>query len=107
MDEALMAKRRRAAGDATRQRLMRALSEQDLEWTAKELADELRVGVNGLYYHLRVLEDAELIEEGAGRSGDRGMERTYRPTDKWLVTHELNEDLIHAYHAILEVAKHE
>lgn len=102
----LMAKRRKAAGDVTRQRVMRLLSE-DEEWTAKELADALDVSVNGLYYHLRVLEAAELIAPGGGRQGPSGLERTYRAGETWLVTHELNEDLILTYHAILENAKYE
>jgi DNA-binding transcriptional ArsR family regulator len=106
ISDELMTKRRKAAGDVTRQRALRLLDDGQ-ERTAKELAEQLGVGVNGLYYHLRVLEDAEFITAGAGRDSGSGMERTYRKGDKWLVTHVLNEDLIHVYHAILETAKHE
>jgi DNA-binding transcriptional ArsR family regulator len=106
ISDALMAKRRKAAADVTRQRALRILGDGE-ERTAKQLSDELGVGVNGLYYHLRVLEDAELVAPGAGRASGSGMERTYRKSDKWLVTHELNEDLVHVFNALLETAKHE
>ena len=105
IDETLMKKRQRAAGDATRLRITRLLG--NVEWTARELAEALGVGTNGLYYHLRVLEDAELIAPGAGRATSSGMEKTYKKSDRWLVTHELNEDLILVYKSYCEVMKHE
>lgn len=106
ISDEVMVKRRKAASDVTRQRMMRLLTEED-EWTAKEMADALDVNVNGLYYHLRVLEAAEIVVSGAGRSGPSGMERTYHASGNWQVTHELNEDLILTYQALLENAKYE
>ncbi len=104
ISDELMTKRRRAAGDVTRQRAMRLL-EDGRSWTAREMAEALDVGVNGLYYHLRILEDAELIQPGRPKKGV--AERAYEKSERWLVTHELNEDLILAYDAILETAKYE
>jgi DNA-binding transcriptional ArsR family regulator len=106
IDDSLMKKRRRAAGDATRLRIIR-LIRGDRDWTAKELAEALGVGSNGLYYHLRVLEDAELITAGAGRPSPSGLEKTYQKSENLLVTHELNDDLILVYHSYMEVTKYE
>lgn len=104
ISDELMIKRRRAAGDVTRQRVMGLLHDEQ-SWTAREMADSLDVGVNGLYYHLRVLEEAELIQPARPKSGS--TERAYEKGEKWLVTHELNEDLILAFNAILETGKYE
>lgn len=106
LSEEVVVKRRKAAADPVRQRVM-AKFYGDRDWTAKELAASLGLGVNGLYYHLRLLEDAQLIVPTAGRPGDRGMERTYRLAANQHVDFELNEDLALAFTALLEAAKHD
>lgn len=80
---------------------------EDRDWTAKELAESLRVGANGLYYHLRILEDAELISSAGGRPGPRGLEKTYRRADNQHIDWELDEDLVMAFSSLLEAAKHD
>lgn len=47
------------------------------EWPAKELARELGVNPNGLYYHLRIMEDAGLISVADPQTPGRVSERLY------------------------------
>lgn len=106
LSEELIAKRRRAGSDPVRQRIMERFYE-DRDWTAKELAESLRLGANGLYYHLRILEDAELIVAAGGRPGPRGLEKTYRRAENQHIDWELDEDLVMAFASLLEAAKHD
>lgn len=101
-----MKKRRKAAADPVRQRILDRFFE-DRDWTAKELAAALGVGANGLYYHLRILEDAELIAVAGTRAPGRMVEKTYRMTDNVHIDWELDEDLAVVFASLLESAKHD
>jgi predicted ArsR family transcriptional regulator len=101
-----MERKRKAGTDSTRLRMMELMS-NGAEWTAKELAAELGLGPNSLYHHLRVLEDAVLIEKAGTRAPGRMVETTYRLTtaaDQQL-TWELDENLALLFTALLEAAK--
>jgi DNA-binding transcriptional ArsR family regulator len=99
-----IAKRRKAGADPVRMRILERCYE-DRDWTAKELAVALGLGTNGLYYHLRILEDAQLIVPTAGRPGPKGIERSYRLADNQHVDWELDEDLVMLFASLLEAAK--
>lgn len=105
LSEEVIQKRRKASTDPVRQRMMERFYE-DRDWTAKELAAALGLGVNGLYYHLRILEDAELIVPSGGRPGDRGLEKTYALGSNQHVDWEVDEDMVMMFSAMLESAKH-
>ena len=102
----LMERKRKAGSDSTRLRMMELLSNGE-EWTAKELAAELGLGPNSLYHHLRVLEDAVLIEKAGTRSPGRMVETTYRltPATDQKTTWELDENLALLFAGLLEAAK--
>ena len=106
ISEALMRKRRKAAAEPVRQRILDRFYE-DRDWTAKELADALGLGVNGLYYHLRILEDAELIEAAGTRAPGKMVEKTYRIAGNRHIDWELDEDLAMVFASLLEAAKHD
>lgn len=106
LGEDVIVKRRKAAADPTRLRILERFYE-DRDWTAKELADALGLGANGLYYHLRILEDAQLVVPGGGRPGSKGLERTFRRADNLHVDWELDENLVMHGSSILEAAKHD
>lgn len=106
LSEEVVAKRRKAGADPVRQRIMERFYE-DRDWTAKELSAALGLGTNGLYYHLRILEDAELILPAGGRPGDRGLEKTYRLATNLHVDFEGYEDLGLVFTAMLEATKHD
>lgn len=106
ISEELMKKRRKAAADPVRQRILDRFFE-DRDWTAKELADALGLGANGLYYHLRILEDAELIAVAGSRAPGKMVEKTYRITDNRHIDWELDEDLAMVFASLLESAKHD
>lgn len=106
LDESVITKRRKAAGDVTRQRILERFY-TDRDWTAKELASSLGVGANGLYYHLRILEDAELIAPSTPRETASGYERTYRRAENQHIDWELDENLAMVFASLLECAKHE
>jgi len=71
-----MRKRRRAASDPMRMRILGVLGDSD-GFTAKELAAKLKVDPNRLYYHLRILEDAGVVGVVDHRVVDRQAERVY------------------------------
>lgn len=71
----------------------------------QRLAVALGLGTNGLYYHLRILEEAQLIVPTGGRPGPKGIERTYRLADNQHVDWELDEDLVMLFASLLEAAK--
>jgi len=73
LSEEIVLKRRKAAGDPVRQRVLDQFYDGH-DRTAKELSTALGLGVNGLYYHLRILEEANLIVLGSGRASASGME---------------------------------
>jgi predicted transcriptional regulator len=78
------------------------------EWTAKEMAEVLGLAANGLYYHLRLLERAGLIEVAGRVARGRMTERTFRARDlsarvTWGADDEL--DVATYMAAILEAAK--
>jgi len=75
-----MQNRRRAASDPTRLRINDLLHRRP-EWTAKELAGELGVNPNGLYYHLRIMEDAGFISVVRTQVSGRMAERVYGAAD--------------------------
>ena len=106
ISEELMQKRRKAAADPVRQRILERFYE-DRDWTAKELAQALGLGANGLYYHLRILEDAELITVAGTRSPGKMVEKTYRFAENMHVDWELDENLAMVFASLLEVAKHD
>src|SRR5689334_9472065 len=101
-----MERKRRAGTDPTRLRMLELMSDGE-EWTAKELAAELGLGANSLYHHLRVLEDAVLIEKAGTRAPGRMVETTYRLTaaQHQRTTWELDEDLALTFAGLLEAAK--
>lgn len=73
-------RKRGAAADAVRVRLITFLQTSDrADWTVKELAEALTVTANGLYYHLRVLVEAQLVAVTGHKVVDRLAERTYGP----------------------------
>jgi DNA-binding transcriptional ArsR family regulator len=104
LSEEVIAKRRKAGADPVRMRILERCYE-DRDWTAKELAAALGLGTNGLYYHLRILEDAQLIVAAEGRPGPKGIERSYRLADNQHVDWELDEDLVMLFASLLEAAK--
>lgn len=106
ISEDQMRKRRKAAADPVRQRILDRFFE-DRDWTAKELADALGVGANGLYYHLRILEDAGLIAVAGSRAPGKMVEKTYRMADNRHIDWELDEDLAMVFASLLESAKHD
>lgn len=71
-----MRKRRRAASDPTRMRITSCFYLRD-RWTAKEIGEELGLNPNGLYYHLRILEEAKLIKVVDTQAVGRMVERVY------------------------------
>lgn len=102
----LMERKRKAGADSTRLRMMELMS-NGADWTAKELAAELGLGPNSLYHHLRVLEEAALIEKAGTRSPGRMVETTYRLTtgSDQQMTWELDENLALLFAGLLEAAK--
>lgn len=99
-------KRRKAAGDPIRQRVMDLFYDGG-DWTAKELATVLGLGVNGLYYHLRILEDAQLVELGSGRPSPSGMEKSYVLAANLHCDWQFDEELVRMYAAMLEGVKYD
>ena len=102
-----MARKRKAVADPLRQRLLERFH-TDREWTAKELADEVGVGANGLYYHLRILEEAGFIKVVGSRAVGRMAERVYRGANvSQRVTWDINDpiDLVLHFGALLDGAK--
>lgn len=71
-----MEKRRKAASDPTRLRIYDLFTRRS-EWTAKEIAEELTVNPNGLYYHLRIMQDAGVIEVVRTQASGRMAERVF------------------------------
>jgi len=100
-------KKRKAAADPVRLRILERLQADDREWTAKELASALALGANGLYYHLRVLEEAGLVVVTGAKAVGRMAERTYRPAKFERLSWEFDEDLAAMFAATLEAAKAE
>lgn len=104
LSDEVIAKRRKAGADPIRMRILERCYE-NRDWTAKELALALGLGTNGLYYHLRILEDAQLIVSTGGRPGPKAIERTYRLAENQHVDWELDEDLAMLFVSLLEAAK--
>ncbi|HVF12631.1 MAG TPA: helix-turn-helix domain-containing protein [Actinomycetota bacterium] len=75
-----MDKKRRAGADPTRLRIYDLFWRRP-EWTAKDLASELGVSPNGLYYHLRIMQDAGLIKVVRTQVSGRMAERVYGADD--------------------------
>lgn len=109
-DDELMKMKRKAASDPLRQKMLERLA-RDRDWTVKELADDLGVGANGLYYHLRILEQAEFAAVSGARLVGRSSERTYRGNRVFeqIVTWDFSDPFEVSAHfaALLEVAKEE
>lgn len=107
LDDA-MRKKLRAVDEPIRMRLLQKL-ERGGEWTAKELADAIRAGANGLYYHLKILEDAGFIQSAGARVVGRQHERLYcaAPEEDRLLLWDLSDPVQYAKHltSLLEVAK--
>jgi DNA-binding transcriptional ArsR family regulator len=99
-----------AVGDPLRIRLVTFIqSSERRDWTVKELAEELGATANGLYYHLRVLEEAQLVTTTGHKVVDRFAERTYgsvAPEDM-LADWDVNrpEELAPYFDSLLELAK--
>lgn len=102
-----MRNRRRAGSDPTRLRMWE-LFQQRPEWTAKEMADELGVEANRLYYHLRIFEEVGAIRVVGTKAPGRMVERVYAPVPEWdYVTWDATQPGEVAIHlaAILDAAK--
>ncbi|HVE91899.1 MAG TPA: helix-turn-helix domain-containing protein [Actinomycetota bacterium] len=80
--------KRRAAADPLRLRILELFGYRE-RWTAKELARELGIGANGLYYHLRILEEAGLLSVVDRQAGERMVERVYGMTDNQRITWDI------------------
>jgi DNA-binding transcriptional ArsR family regulator len=76
-----MQKRRQALTDPVRFQILGMLHRSERGLTAKELAGRIGKETNRLYYHLRILEDAGLVESNETRPGDRMLEKVYVATD--------------------------
>jgi DNA-binding transcriptional ArsR family regulator len=77
IENALLGERRRALSDPLRLRIREAVSFEPR--TVKELGSALGVEPNRLYYHLRILEGAELIEVTGTNAEGRMTEKIYGP----------------------------
>lgn len=106
LSEEIVLKRRKAAGDPVRQRVLDQFYDGQ-ERTAKELSAALGLGVNGLYYHLRILEDAQLIVLGSGRASTSGMEKTYVLAEDLRCDWQYDEEMVRMYSAMLEGVKYD
>src|SRR5947208_11516200 len=80
-----MRTRRRAVADPARFQILGLLQRTGSGMTAKELAERMGKDTNRLYYHLRILEDADLIESTESRPAGRMLERvfTYRDAGRF------------------------
>ena len=74
-DTPLLQRQRRAFSDPLRVRIRTSLATAPK--TAKELGEQLRVEPNRLYYHLRILEDAQLVGVVDTRAEGRMTERVF------------------------------
>lgn len=69
----------KAVSSATRVRIMRLC--HDREWTNKQLADRLELDPSTVLHHVRILEQAGLVESTPVRQGPSGAyEKPYRST---------------------------
>lgn len=75
MGDADITLKRRAFSDPTRVRIRETLGSGPK--TVRQLGDELGVNPNRLYYHLRILEEAELIEVTGTVAEGRMVEKVY------------------------------
>ena len=75
-DEA-MQERRRAIADPLRMRILGLLNDSAGGMTANELGERLGMTPNRLYYHLRILETADVIGVVDTRASGRMVERVY------------------------------
>lgn len=80
----------RVVGDPTRYRILTLMRMRE-RWTAKELGEDLGIEANRLYYHLRILEAAELIHVVDTKAAGRMVERIYSLTGNWRVTYDPRE----------------
>ena len=100
----------KALNDPLRQRVLAQLGAGG-ELSAKELAARVRVSPNGLYYHLKLLEQAGFVEVAGSRVSGRTAERTYRtgPSDvhNQKMDWDLSEPLtiVMAFQTMLDLAK--
>lgn len=101
-----MKKRRQAAADPTRMRIIGLLGESE-GMTAKELGQRLHMEPNRLYWHLRILEEAGLIEVAELRAAGRNTERVYKQgfDGRWAWDAQDPIELAHYMAAQLEVTK--
>lgn len=72
-----MTARRKALADPVRFRIIMLLGDAPGGLTAKEMAERMSKDTNRLYYHLRILESAGLVEAMETRSGGPMPERIY------------------------------
>ncbi len=96
-------KRFKVVGDPTRYRVLTLMRLRD-RWTAKELAESLGVDPNRLYYHLRILEEAELIQVVDTQASGRMVERIYGLTENWRVTYDPREPEERIHHLRAQLA---
>jgi len=89
----MMKKRRQALTDATRFRILMLLDRSENGLTAKELAEALGKDTNRLYYHLRMLEEAEMIESNESRPGHRMVERIFVPKEHSLMRWDADDPI--------------
>jgi DNA-binding transcriptional ArsR family regulator len=83
-----MSVKRRAYSDPVRLRIIESLAANERR-TAKQLADEIGVTANRLYYHLRLLEGAGLVQIAGAESTSGGSERVYAPSAPYGAGNEL------------------
>ncbi len=105
-DDPAMKRRRHAAADPTRMRIMGFISESE-GMTAKEIGHRLHIDPNRLYWHLRILEEAGIVEVAELRATGRNTERVYKwgYDGRWAWDAEDPMDLSHYMAAQLEVTK--
>ena len=100
--------KKKALADPLRQRLLLQFY-ASRDWTAKELSDAVGVRANGLYYHLKILEDAGFISVVGSQASGRMVERLYRGTNPGQkITWDIqNQPVDFALHlgTLLEVAR--
>jgi DNA-binding transcriptional ArsR family regulator len=84
----LLSKKRKAYSDPVRLRIIECLAAQG-ERTAKQLGEAVGVETNRLYYHLRILEGAELVKIGGAEATRTGAERIYSAATPYGAGNEL------------------
>lgn len=97
---------RRAMSDPLRVRIREVLATG--EKTVKQLGSDLGIEPNRLYYHLRILEHAELVTVAGTTASGRMVEKVYATTSESFANELSGEDPIDKitfFHALLDATK--